>query len=83
MADGVLIITIDEALAGRLKLAADEAGETVESYARRVLDAAADGVDWAEIDRICDAAVTHGGMPAEQALDRFAADVEARLARQG
>lgn len=45
MADGELILKVDEGLAQRLRQAADAAGEPVETFALEVLEAAAER-DW-------------------------------------
>ena len=45
MADGELILKVDEGLAQRLRQAADAAGEPVELYARHALEAFAER-DW-------------------------------------
>lgn len=56
MADGGLTLKIDEALAERLRLAAEAAGESVEAFARRVLEAwSGDAPNWAEVDNIAQA----------------------------
>jgi hypothetical protein len=53
MADGGITLQIDEALAERLKLAAQAAGETVDAFARKALEAwSGDEPDWDEVDRI-------------------------------
>jgi len=73
MADGDITLTIDAALAERLKPRAEAAGQSVEDYARQALDQAAepDGLSEAEvayadeIDRICDEAERTGGAPWE------------------
>jgi plasmid stability protein len=79
MADGGLTLQIDEALAERLKVRAEAAGQSVEDYARQALDLAAETPGfsergpayWQEIEDICDEAERTGGVPWEQ--------VEARL----
>jgi len=66
MADGGLTLQIDEALAARLRQAADAAGEPVDVYALRVLEAGSSEPDWAEVDRIAEAAVAEDdGIPFE------------------
>ena len=67
MADGGLTLKIDDDLAERLKAAAEAAGESIDSYARHVLEAAADPeTDWEEIDRIAEETVAKGnGIPWE------------------
>jgi len=65
MADGDLTLKIDQALAERLKAAADAAGESLDDYVRHALEVFGAG-DWDEIDRICDQTVAEGdGVPFE------------------
>jgi plasmid stability protein len=79
MADGGLTLTIDEALAERLKARAHAAGQSVEDYARQALNQAAEmpGVSEAEaayadeMDRICDETLRTGGIPWEQFRERL------------
>ena len=79
MADGDIILTIDAALAGRLKPRAEAAGRSIEDYARQALDLAAepqglaepDAAYWQEIDRICDETERDGGVPWEQVKARL------------
>lgn len=79
MADGGLTLTIDEALAERLRARAEAAGQSVEDYARQALDQAAEtpGFSEAEIayadelDRICDETLRTGGIPWEQFRERL------------
>lgn len=67
MADGGLTLTIDEALARRLKARADAAGQSVEEYARQALDAVAQKSPQAEeMDRICAETLRDGGVPWEE-----------------
>ncbi|KRA68480.1 hypothetical protein ASD89_16730 [Caulobacter sp. Root656] len=67
MADGGLTLTIDEALAQRLKARADAAGQSVEEYARQALDAVAQKSPQAEeMDRICAETLRDGGVPWEE-----------------
>jgi len=82
MADGDLTLTIDAALARRLKIVSDGLGKTVDEYARQLLDAYT-GLDprkhdqsyWDEMQGICDQTERKGGVPWE--------DVEARLSNFG
>jgi len=48
MADGSLIIELDDEMAARLETAAKAAGETPDAFARRVLADALEDVHWAE-----------------------------------
>jgi plasmid stability protein len=79
MADGGMTLTIDEALAERLKARAEAAGQSVEDYARQALDLAAEAPGFSEaeaayadeLDRICDEAERTGGVPWEQVRARL------------
>jgi plasmid stability protein len=65
MADGGMTLTIDEALAERLKARAEAAGQSVEDFARRLLEE--DAAIWDEVDAICDATIANGdGVPLEE-----------------
>jgi hypothetical protein len=64
MADGDITLTIDAALAGRLKRRAEAAGQSVEEFALHLLEE--DATVWAEVDAICDAVVAgNTGIPLE------------------
>lgn len=67
MADGEMNLRIDEALADRLRAAAAAAGESVDVYARRALEAfSGDMPDWDEVDRIAsEAMAAEDGVPFE------------------
>jgi hypothetical protein len=79
MADGELKLSIDEALAERLRAAADAAGESVQDYAINALRAAADD-DWAEdYARVAEYEATGRSIPADQAMAEFRAAVLARF----
>ncbi len=66
MADGGLKLEIDEALAERLRAAADASGETVEAFAINALAVAAE-VDWAEdFARVAEYEATGRFIPADQ-----------------
>lgn len=69
MADGELILTIDAALARRLRTRAEAAGLSVEAYALQRL--AEDHAEiWSEVDAICDSAVAEGdGIPLDELGD--------------
>jgi plasmid stability protein len=79
MADGGLTLTIDEALAERLKARAEAAGQSVEDYARQALDHAAEAPGFGEaeaayadeMDRICEETLRTGGIPWEQFRERL------------
>ncbi len=79
MADGDTTLTIDAALARRLKVRAQAAGQSFEDYARQALDQAAEPNDLdeadaayaAEMDRICDETLRTGGIPWEQFRERL------------
>ena len=81
MADGGLTLTSDDALAERLRAAAEAAGESVQDYALSALRAAADE-DWAEdYARVAAYEASGGGVPADQAMADFRAAVQARFAK--
>jgi hypothetical protein len=73
MADGDLTLTIGAALAERLRLRAEAAGQAVEDYVRDVLEGLSESqlgfgesdADWQEIDRIVDETERDGGIPLE------------------
>lgn len=79
MADGDITLTIDAALAQRLKTRAEAAGQSVEDYARHTLDQAAqsnglgeaDAAYADEMDRICNETLRTGGIPWEQFRGRL------------
>jgi plasmid stability protein len=79
MADGETTLTIDAALARRLKVRAEAAGQSFEDYARQALDQAAepnglgeaDAIYADEMDRICDETLRTGGIPWEQFRERL------------
>ena len=82
MADGGLKLEIDEALAERLRSAAEASGESVEDFALQALRAAADE-DWAEdYARVADYEATGRFIPADQAMAEFRAALEARFAKK-
>ena len=67
MADGDVTLRIDEALADRLRLAAEAAGQSLEAYARQALEAFSNADDWDEVDRICDETIARGdGVPLDE-----------------
>jgi hypothetical protein len=66
MADGELILTLDAALAERLRARAEAAGQSVEAYALQLLENP-DTAIWTEVDEICDAAVAEdSGIPLDE-----------------
>ena len=82
MADGDITLTIDAALAQRLKTVSDGLGKSLDEYARQLLDAYTgldprkrDDAYWDELERICDETERDGGVPWEQ--------VQARLSNFG
>lgn len=80
MADGGLKIEIDDALAARLRVVAEAAGESVQDFALHALRAAADE-DWAEdYARVAAYEVTGKSIPAGEFMAEFRAAVETRLA---
>jgi hypothetical protein len=82
MADGGLKLEIDEALAERLRSAAEASGESVEDFALQALRAAA-AEDWAEdYARVADYEATGRFIPADQAMAEFRAALEARFAKK-
>ena len=82
MADGGLKLEIDEALAERLRVAAEASGESVEAFALHALRAAADE-DWAEdYARVAEYEATGRSIPAVEAMAEFRAAVEARIAKK-
>jgi len=82
MADGDVTLTIDAALAMRLKAVSDGLGKSLDEYARQLLNAYT-GLDprkhdeayWDELERICDETERDGGVPWEE--------VQARLSNFG
>lgn len=71
MADGELILKVDEGLAQRLRQAADAAGEPVETFALEVLEAAAER-DWsASITAIEEYERTGESVGLEEAIREF------------
>jgi uncharacterized protein (DUF1778 family) len=83
MADGGLNLTIDDALAQRLRAAADAAGESVQDYAINALKAAADD-GWDEaVARLAEYRRTGRYLDADEAMKGFREAVRERLrARQ-
>jgi len=82
MADGDITLTIDAALAERLKAVSDGLGKSLDDYARQLLDAYTgldprkhDAAYWDDIERICDETERDGGVPWEE--------VQARLSNFG
>ena len=82
MAEKELILHVDEALAERLRSAAGVMGESVESYARRALEAfAEDGgawisEDWEEDLKALEAYDRDGiGRPADEVMAEFRASI--------
>jgi len=82
MADGEITLTIDAALAERLKAVSDGLGKSLDDYARQLLDAYTgldprrqDAAYWDDIERICDETERDGGVPWEE--------VQARLSNFG
>ena len=83
MADGGLKLEIDEALAERLRVAAEASGESVQDFALQALRAATDDEDWAEdYARVADYEATGRFVPAAEAMSEFRAAVEARFAKK-
>ena len=71
MADGELILKVEEGLAQRLRQAADAAGEPVESFARQALEAVAER-DWsASIAAIEEYERTGESVGLEEAIKEF------------
>ena len=81
MADGELTITIDAALAERLRAAAEAAGESVDVYVRHALETISDDpVDWAEDVRVAEAYDGDGvSFSVEEGLAVFDAAVKRRF----
>lgn len=81
MADGELILKVDEGLAQRLRQAADAAGEPVEVYARHALEAFAEG-EWpkAALASMAEYRRTGEYVGVEEAMDAFERKIEERLA---
>lgn len=80
MADGELILKVDENLAQRLRQAADAAGEPVELYARHALEAYA-GRDWSASKASYGEYLRTGEyVGVEEAMDAFERKIEERLA---
>lgn len=72
MADGEITLTIDAALAERLKTVSNGLGKSVDDYVHQLLDAYTgldphrkDDAYWDEIERICDETERDGGIPLE------------------
>ncbi len=82
MADDGLKIEVDEALAQRLRLVAEAAGESVQDFALQALRAAADE-DWAEdYARVAEYEATGKSIPAAEFVAEFRAALEARFAKK-
>jgi len=82
MPDGGLKLEIGEALAERLRLAAQASGESLEDFARHALEAAADE-DWAEdYARVAEFEASGRFVPADRAMADLRAAVEARFAKK-
>lgn len=81
MADGELILKVDEGLADRLRQAADAAGQPVELYVRQALEAYAEG-EWprAALASLAEYQRTGEYIGVEEAMDAFERKVEERLA---
>jgi len=82
MADDGMTLNIDEALARRLRDAAQSAGESVEVYARQALEAfsGADEGDWDEaLRRLEEFDRTGESVDAEEAFAAVRASLEKRL----
>jgi len=81
MADGSLTVKLDDGTAALLERAAREAGMSPSGYAEIVLARALSPDDWSEdFRRLAEYDRTGEFVPAEEALDRFEANVRARLA---
>ena len=79
MADGELILNLDEETAQRLKDAADAAGQSVRDYAQGLIAGALDD-DWAEDVRIAEDCDRTGiSYSLEEGLAVFDAAVKRRL----
>ena len=66
MADDAMKVTIQPALAERIRHAAKAAGQSVDDFVNGLLDFEQIGpTDWDEIDRICDGA-SETGIPWEE-----------------
>jgi hypothetical protein len=84
MADGSMTLEIDAELAERLRVAAEAAGESIESFARRALFLFSDDypgwdedlADLEEYDR------TGVGEPAAKVMSEFRASVEAHFSKR-
>lgn len=84
MADG-FDVHIDERQAANLKAAAEARGMAPADYARELLEAALEAADPGAVSRarLAEYDRTRIAIPADQALAKFRADVEARLAARG
>lgn len=90
MAEKELILRVDEALAERLRSAAGAVGESVETYARRALEAfAEDGgtwisEDWEEDLKALEEYDRNGvGRPADEVMAEFRASIVRRFNKRG
>ena len=80
MADGELKLELGEELGGRLKAAAQFAGEPVGEYATKLIAAALDD-DWSEEEaRFAEFDRTGIAVPAAEAMARFRESLTARFA---
>lgn len=83
MADGSLIITLDEDTAARIKAAAAAVGESPGDFVLRAVASALDD-DWAEDRRIADEYDRTGKFVLmDDALDRLDAKIAARRVKAG
>ncbi len=79
MADGALMVTLDEDIGRRLRAAADAAGRSVDEYAAALISSGLN--DWGEdFARLAEYEATGRSVPAADALQRFHALLEERLA---
>jgi hypothetical protein len=82
MADGELILTVEEGLARKLRQAADAAGEPVELYARHALEAFTQN-DWTEAFASLEEYDRTGAcVGLEEALGEFERKIEEGLAKR-
>jgi len=82
MADGGLTINVDEALAERLRVVAEAAGESVQNFALQALRAAADE-DWAEdYARVAAYETTGKSISAAEFITELRAAIETRFTRK-